>query len=96
MTGSHSTPADRVTVTKSFVPNSETTPSTASTPANGLPAASASFFDRKLTVPGSVVSSWNFNAFGFGLAFVRGVAVAEVQEATWANARTVFALDARS
>ena len=73
MIGSQSAPGCRVTVTKSFTPNTDATPPAANTSrANGIDAAlSASV---ALNISGSVTSSVNFVASGFGVD--DGVAVA--------------------
>src|SRR2546421_5099825 len=66
MIGSQSAPARRVTVTKSFTPNTCTTPSMVNTAsAKALPAAASAL--PKFMVAGSLVSRVNFMALGLGV-----------------------------
>lgn len=63
---SQSPPGERLTVTKSAVPNNEATPGIASTAAaNEFPAASSA--EEKLSVSVSATSSANRIAFGLGV-----------------------------
>jgi len=69
-----SAPPWRVTVTKSFTPNSEATPGVSNTAAaKGLPAAAWAF--GKLMVEAKRVSSTNFIALGFGVGEAEAVAM---------------------
>ncbi len=76
MIGSQSAPGRLVTVTKSFTPNTEATPSVANTAAaNGIVAAASALV--ALNIASSFVSSVNFIASGFGVE--DGVAEATVR-----------------
>src|SRR3954468_14622375 len=86
--GPHSKPGRRLTVTKSFTPKIAATPAWANTAsANGTPTAASGLVTSSFS--GSVVSSVNFIASGFGV--VDGEAVA-----TWrAYGPTLTFVDAR-
>src|SRR3954452_13829220 len=71
--GPHSKPGRRLTVTKSFTPKIAATPASANTAsANGTPTAASVLVTSSFS--GSVLSSVNFLASGFGV--VDGEAVA--------------------